>query len=173
MPGDEWQKLANLRLLLAYMFTRPGQKAAVHGDGARGADGMESRRESSAGISRDDPSRAAFGRLRCAARARSTSASPRSGATTHVGRLPLDRRRGQGELGPVVRAAIRRLASHRRAELHAACRASDIASAFQQAGGTSAALDRRCAMGRIRPRRRSPPSRPTRLRFTGCRTPSS
>src|SRR5205814_1575824 len=26
MPGDEWQKLANLRLLLGYMFTRPGKK---------------------------------------------------------------------------------------------------------------------------------------------------
>jgi 1,4-alpha-glucan branching enzyme len=25
MPGDEWQKLANLRLLLAYQYTRPGK----------------------------------------------------------------------------------------------------------------------------------------------------
>jgi len=25
MPGDEWQRLANLRLLLAYMYTRPGK----------------------------------------------------------------------------------------------------------------------------------------------------
>src|SRR5205807_10561892 len=26
MPGDEWQKFANLRLLYAYMFAQPGKK---------------------------------------------------------------------------------------------------------------------------------------------------
>jgi 1,4-alpha-glucan branching enzyme len=31
MPGDEWQKLANLRLLLTYMFTRPGKKLLFMG----------------------------------------------------------------------------------------------------------------------------------------------
>ncbi|MDB4877535.1 MAG: 1,4-alpha-glucan-branching enzyme [Gemmatimonadetes bacterium] len=31
MPGDEWQRLANLRLLLAYMFTRPGKKLIFMG----------------------------------------------------------------------------------------------------------------------------------------------
>ena len=31
MPGDDWQKLANLRLLLAYMFTRPGKKLVFMG----------------------------------------------------------------------------------------------------------------------------------------------
>src|SRR4029077_11443370 len=31
MPGDHWQKLANLRLLLAYMFTRPGKKLVFMG----------------------------------------------------------------------------------------------------------------------------------------------
>jgi 1,4-alpha-glucan branching enzyme len=31
MAGDEWQKLANLRLLLAYMFTRPGKKLLFMG----------------------------------------------------------------------------------------------------------------------------------------------
>ncbi|HEY4216070.1 MAG TPA: 1,4-alpha-glucan branching protein GlgB [Gemmatimonadaceae bacterium] len=31
MPGDEWQRLANLRLLLAYMFTRPGKKLLFMG----------------------------------------------------------------------------------------------------------------------------------------------
>ena len=30
-PGDEWQQLANLRLLLAYMFTRPGKKLVFMG----------------------------------------------------------------------------------------------------------------------------------------------
>jgi 1,4-alpha-glucan branching enzyme len=31
MPGDEWQKLANLRLLLAYQYTRPGKKLLFMG----------------------------------------------------------------------------------------------------------------------------------------------
>ena len=31
MPGDEWQKFANLRLLYTYMFTHPGSKTIVHG----------------------------------------------------------------------------------------------------------------------------------------------
>jgi 1,4-alpha-glucan branching enzyme len=31
MSGDEWQKLANLRVLLSYMFTRPGKKLLFMG----------------------------------------------------------------------------------------------------------------------------------------------
>jgi 1,4-alpha-glucan branching enzyme len=31
MPGDEWQKFANLRLLLSYQFTRPGKKLLFMG----------------------------------------------------------------------------------------------------------------------------------------------
>ena len=31
MPGDDWQKFANLRLLYGYMYAQPGQEAAVHG----------------------------------------------------------------------------------------------------------------------------------------------
>ncbi|HZM00603.1 MAG TPA: 1,4-alpha-glucan branching protein GlgB [Planctomycetota bacterium] len=31
MPGDEWQRLANLRLLLAYMYTRPGKQLLFMG----------------------------------------------------------------------------------------------------------------------------------------------
>jgi 1,4-alpha-glucan branching enzyme len=31
MPGDEWQKLANLRALLTYMYTRPGKQLLFMG----------------------------------------------------------------------------------------------------------------------------------------------
>jgi len=31
MPGDSWRKLANLRLMLAYMYTRPGKKLLFMG----------------------------------------------------------------------------------------------------------------------------------------------
>ena len=31
MPGDEWRKLANYRLLIGYMMMHPGQEADVHG----------------------------------------------------------------------------------------------------------------------------------------------
>ena len=31
MPGDEWRRLANLRLMLAYMYTRPGKKLLFMG----------------------------------------------------------------------------------------------------------------------------------------------
>src|SRR6185295_15709822 len=31
MPGDRWQRFANLRLLLAYMYTRPGKKLLFMG----------------------------------------------------------------------------------------------------------------------------------------------
>src|SRR5512139_2993101 len=32
MPGDEWQKLANLRLLFGYMFAHPGKKMLFMGN---------------------------------------------------------------------------------------------------------------------------------------------
>jgi 1,4-alpha-glucan branching enzyme len=32
MPGDEWQKFANFRLLFSYMFTQPGKKLLFMGD---------------------------------------------------------------------------------------------------------------------------------------------
>jgi 1,4-alpha-glucan branching enzyme len=62
MPGDEWQKLANLRLMLAYMFTRPGKKLVFMGTEL--APWTEWNHEASLDWHlRDVPNRAAFGRF--------------------------------------------------------------------------------------------------------------
>ena len=50
MPGDTWQKFANLRLLYTYMWAHPGKKTAVHGFGIRAMDRMELQRASSLGL---------------------------------------------------------------------------------------------------------------------------
>jgi len=31
MPGDEWQRFANTRAFLSYMYGHPGRKTVVHG----------------------------------------------------------------------------------------------------------------------------------------------
>jgi len=62
MPGDQWQKLANLRVMLAYMFTRPGKKLLFMGTEL--APWSEWNHDSSLYWHlRDDPNRAAFGRF--------------------------------------------------------------------------------------------------------------
>jgi 1,4-alpha-glucan branching enzyme len=62
MAGDEWQKHANLRVLLAYMFTRPGKKLLFMG--AEIAPYEEWAHESSLpwNLLHDDPARAAHAR---------------------------------------------------------------------------------------------------------------
>jgi len=61
MPGDEWQRLANLRLLLTYMFTRPGKKLVFMGTEL--ASWAEWNHDTSLDWHlRDDPARAAFSR---------------------------------------------------------------------------------------------------------------
>jgi len=61
MPGDEWQQLANLRLLLTYMFTRPGKKLLFMGTEL--ASWTEWNHDTSLDWHlRDDPGRAAFSR---------------------------------------------------------------------------------------------------------------
>ena len=43
MPGDEWQKFANLRMFYAWMYGHPGKKAAFHGRRIRSMARMEPR----------------------------------------------------------------------------------------------------------------------------------
>ena len=84
MPGDEWQKLANLRLLLAYMFTRPGKKLLFMGTELAPPD--EWNHDASLDWHlRDEPERARVRALRRRGSARSTSESRRSGATIRAG----------------------------------------------------------------------------------------
>ena len=42
MPGDTWQKFANLRTLLGYMYTHPGKKLLIHGHRTGHGPGMGS-----------------------------------------------------------------------------------------------------------------------------------
>jgi 1,4-alpha-glucan branching enzyme len=45
MPGDEWQRFANLRLLLAYQMTAPGKKLQFMGARTRPVLGMAAAEE--------------------------------------------------------------------------------------------------------------------------------
>ena len=53
MPGDDWQKFANLRLLLGYMYATARQEIALHGRRNRSMERMESQQQpglASAGV---------------------------------------------------------------------------------------------------------------------------
>ena len=41
MPGDEWQKMANMRCLYGFMFTHPGKENPVHEHGVWPVDRVE------------------------------------------------------------------------------------------------------------------------------------
>ena len=43
MPGDRWQRFANLRAYFAFMWTHPGKKLLVHGRRIRAGAGVEPR----------------------------------------------------------------------------------------------------------------------------------
>ena len=75
MPGDMWQRLANLRALLAFMWALPGQAAALHGLRAGRRPGVE---------------RGARARLVAAGRpgARRRAAAGRATSTRPTGRAP-------------------------------------------------------------------------------------
>ena len=51
MPGDQWQKFANLRLLYGYMYAQAGEKAAVYGRRVRTVERMGARCRAWNGIS--------------------------------------------------------------------------------------------------------------------------
>ncbi|MBW2423068.1 MAG: 1,4-alpha-glucan branching protein GlgB, partial [Deltaproteobacteria bacterium] len=62
MPGDDWQRFANLRCLLAYQFTRPGKKLLFMGSELAPADEWDALGELDWEIGKQ-PMRAAFARF--------------------------------------------------------------------------------------------------------------
>ena len=56
MPGDRWQKLANLRALYAYMWAHPGKKLLFMGERVRPGGGVEPRALARLASARDAPS---------------------------------------------------------------------------------------------------------------------
>jgi 1,4-alpha-glucan branching enzyme len=60
MAGDEWQRLANLRLMLAYMFTRPGKKLLFMGTELAPYGEWNHDRSLDWNLLREDPRRAGF-----------------------------------------------------------------------------------------------------------------
>ena len=84
MPGDDWQKLANLRSLLAYMFTRPGKKLLFMGtELAQEPSGTTSARLDWHLL--EDPGTPACSRW-CATSTTPTGPSPRCGSSTPTAR---------------------------------------------------------------------------------------
>ena len=62
MPGDPWQRFANLRCLLAYQYTRPGKKLLFMGSELAPEGEWRFDQTLDWGLG-DDPMRAAFGRF--------------------------------------------------------------------------------------------------------------
>ena len=115
MPGDDWQRFANLRLLFGYQWAQTGQEAPVHGRRVRPAERVGPRREP-----RLAPARRSFARgrrragcatsTRCIAPSRrctrstrspagssgSTPRMPRAGTLCFLRRGPAGARRGRG-----------------------------------------------------------------------------
>ena len=76
MPGDEWQRFANLRLLYGMMWAQPGQEAAVHGRRAGDAAGVEPRGRRSTGASTTRRGHDGVRRWVAGAQRRSTASEP-------------------------------------------------------------------------------------------------
>ena len=81
MPGDHWQKLANVRALYAYQWAHPGQAAAVHGPGVRAGRRVVGRALAGLAPARTTPATRACSRW-CATSTTPTATSPRCGSAT-------------------------------------------------------------------------------------------
>ena len=92
MPGDDWQKFANLRAYYGFMWAHPGKKLLVHGPGVRAAARME--RGSRARFRSSRISAAQGDAAACRGfEPASPDAAGSACARLRTGRLPLDRRR--------------------------------------------------------------------------------
>ncbi len=177
MPGDDWQKFANLRLLLGYMYAQPGQEAAVHGRRVRPAAASGATSRASTGTcsttapharraalgARPEPRSTARSR-RCTSATATRPASSGSTATTPTRASLSFLRRGRDD-GDAIRAVAFNFTPVPRHELpgrRAARRAAGARSSTATPPTTAAAA-----------RATSAGSRRCRFRCTAAARPSS
>ena len=96
MPGDRWQKFANLRAYLGFMWTHPGQEAAVHGRRVRRRSANGTTISSLDWHLLDDPRASRRPAARARSQSRSIAAAGAASARYGGGRLRMDRWRRRG-----------------------------------------------------------------------------
>ena len=135
MPGDEWQKFANLRLLFSYMWALPGKKLLFMG----GEFGQWSEWNHDASLDWHLLAEPAHGQARAPRRLAQSPLQDRAGAAPprrRGERLRVDRREQRRGERARLRAARRRRARRRRrrAQLHARAARRTTASASRGSG---------------------------------------
>ena len=136
MPGDDWQKFANLRLLLRLHVRAAGQEAAVHGRRVRPVARVEPRRAASTGTCSTYAPHAGVQRWVARPQPRSTAASRRcTSCDCRPGGLRVDRRNDaeQSALSFLRRGRDGRRRDARGVSTSRRCRATTTASACRAA----------------------------------------
>ncbi len=176
MPGDEWQRFANLRAYYALHVGLSRQEAAVHGPGIRPARGMELRRAARLASAGRTPLHRGRAATACATSTGSIAASRRCTPATARPRASA----GSSSMTPSNRSspgcgwARRAIRRSPWSAISRRCRATATASACRTPALARDAQHRRAAVWRLRHRQSRPRQGRRQRRRTACRPrPSS